>query len=397
MEDRKDNEKIVVTGGGSGGHTMTAMAVVDELLRRNSQLKQRIVYIGGSLAMEGEGEKKSLEEKVAKERGLQFVKIRSGKLQRQFSLRTIKLLFGVIGGLVDAWRFFRSNNVSLVFSSGGYVTVPVCFVAGLRKIPVIIHEQTTRVGLANSLSSRFAREVLIAFEESRRFFKRRKVTFVGNTIREIFRDPWSEENCPATIREKLEGFKSRKDNYPVVLISGGGQGSILINQNVDMALKNLLSKFQVILITGDNRVAKDYDRIERNIKKLSKDSQDRIILTKFAGPEIGAYFDVADLFVGRSGAMFMHEVGVTKTPAVLIPIPWVTHNEQYHNAKVLEDLGLAVILPQGELNPEILVQKIACMIEKIRNGKLKVDKERIEKVFVTDAAERIADILEKYL
>lgn len=403
------NVNVVVTGGGSGGHTMTAITVIEELVKRwpDSKdyltgehcpgIKDRIIYIGGSLTMEGESGKVSLEERLAKEKGLKFVRIRSGKLQRRISFKTLLLLCGVVGGIIDSVKFFSQHKVAFVFSTGGYVTVPVCFVAWLKRIPVVIHEQTSRVGLSNKISSYFSRKVLTGFTSANKYFPKNKTLFTGNTIRKIFFDPWNDKYCPKIMKGKLEIFKQNSKKYPVVLICGGGQGSHLINTNVRLALKSLLGSFQLLLITGDNRVYRDYARIMQSVKKLSPDRQERIFVTKFAGDEMGAFFDLADLFVGRSGAAFVNEVGVTMTPSIFIPIPWVTHNEQYHNAKVLEDLGLAKILSQGVLNPEILVQKIQKMINRVRQGKLQVDESRLRKIFVTDAAEKIADELEEFI
>lgn len=396
---KNNSPKIVITGGGSGGHTMTAIAVIDELTKRHKGIKDRITYIGGSLMMEGESGNVSLEERIADKKGLKFVRIRCGKLQRQFSFKTLLLLRGVVGGIIDSVKFFNKNKnkVDFVFSTGGYVTVPVCFVAWLRRIPVVIHEQTSRVGLSNKIASYFSRKVLTGFTSANKYFPKRKTLFTGNTMRDIFLDPWNSKYCPKNIQQKLDVFKQNSRKYPVVLICGGGQGSHLINTNVRLALRSLLSSFQLILITGDNKVYRDYSRITQSVKKLSPDKQDRIYVTKFAGDELGSFFDTADLFVGRSGAVFVNELGVTRTPSIFIPIPWVTHNEQYHNAKVLEDFGLATILAQGELNPEILVQKIQKMINRVTQGKLDLNESQLQKVFVTDAAAKIADELEEFI
>jgi UDP-N-acetylglucosamine--N-acetylmuramyl-(pentapeptide) pyrophosphoryl-undecaprenol N-acetylglucosamine transferase len=318
-------------------------------------------------------------------------------LQRRLNLRTFKLLFGVFGGIIDAWQYLTKNDVRLVFSTGGYVSVPVCLVAWLKKIPVIIHEQTRRVGLSNRISAIFAKKILIGFAASKKFFPKKKTYFVGNTLRDIFLRPWEDKYIPSELEDKIISFKKNKDKYPVILISGGGQGSHLINNNVALALRNLLGNYHVILITGDNQVHRDYYKMRNNIKKLSSAKQKRFIITKFADSELGAYFDLADLFVGRSGALSVYEVGATRTPAIFIPLPWVTHNEQYHNAKALVDLGLAEILSQGILNPEILVQKIDKMIDKIKSGNLDIDKQKLKKAFVTNGAQNTYKQLKKFL
>jgi UDP-N-acetylglucosamine--N-acetylmuramyl-(pentapeptide) pyrophosphoryl-undecaprenol N-acetylglucosamine transferase len=392
---RSSSSKIVITGGGSGGHTVTALAVIDALKKEHPGIEGRILYIGGKKGMEGEKNVSSVEERMAKDAGLDFIGIRSGKLQRRFSLRTLTGLAGVFGGFIDAFSLFRNRDISLVFSTGGYVTVPVCIAAWLKKVPVVIHEQTTRVGLSNKITSRVARKVLIGYPGAEEFLPQKKTVFTGNTVRKELVDPslW-----PKGLRVKLRSFKKKSENYPVVLIAGGGQGSHVLNSTALIALKSLASHFHVIIITGDNQVLRDHEKLVSNCRKLSKEHQKRILVTKFASAEeLGAYYDVTDVFVGRGGALFTYEVGALSIPSVLIPIPWVTHNEQYHNAKVLEDIGLANILQEGVLSPEILFQEIQRMVTKIRGNRLIIDEQKRSEIFVLDAAEHIAGELKEYL
>ena len=393
MSDNDTTTKIVITGGGSGGHSVTAISTIGELENRYPGIRSRLLFVGGKRGMEGEKRSVSVEEKMAKQKGIPFIGIRSGKLQRQVSFRTLTGLLGVVGGVLDARAIFKSHHISFVFSSGGYVSVPVCFVAWMKRIPVVVHEQTTRVGLANKIAGRFARRILVGFREAEVYFKGRDVRFVGNTIREelLVSKLWSK-----SIRVKLRYFKKNADHFPVVLITGGGQGSHLLNSNVLMGLKSLTSHFQLIIITGENEVYRDHEKLQKECRKLSPEHQKRVIVTKFAtAEELGAYFDAANVFVGRGGAMYVYEAGTLAIPSVLIPIPWVTHNEQYHNAKVLEDIGLANIVSEGVLSPEILFQEIQKMVTKVRNNMLRVDEDKRKEIFVTDASERIVDELEE--
>lgn len=386
---------IVITGGGSGGHTVTAVAVIDELIRRNPVIAEKLVYLGGLRGMEGEKEGQSLESRIIREKGLEFVGIRSGKLQRRVALSTVAGLWGVIGGFIDCLKYFKRNDVQFVFSTGGYVSVPVCFVAWLHKVPVIIHEQTTRVGLSNRISAIFASKILTAFESANRYFPAKKTVCVGNPLRRELTD---EKRWPREVVTKVRKMKNLVPAYPLALIAGGGQGSHLFNSIVFMALKSLVSSFNIIIITGDNKVYRDYDRLLAATRKLSADQQERVHIVKFASAaEIGVYYKNADVFVGRGGALMVYEAGALRVPSVIIPIPWVTQNEQYHNAKVLEDLGLAKILPEGELSPEILFQEILRMITKLKGGLVKIDDARREKIFVKDGDRRIVDELRVFI
>jgi len=392
MKDASQKKKVIITGGGSGGHTVTALSVVDELQCMDAGSVDRILYVGGKRGMEGEKNAVSVEERMVSAKKIPYIGIRSGKLQRKFALRTLIGLFGVFGGLVDSLKIFTKYDVSYVFSSGGYVSVPVCIAAWLKKVPVTIHEQTTRVGLSNKLSSLFAEKILIGYEESKEFFSPRKTVFVGNTIR---KESFDEDFDDIELKKKLERFAHRSKEYPVVMIAGGGQGSHVINTIVKIGLVSLVSHFQIIILTGDNKVKKDFDSLERAVHKLPKDHQDRVILMKFAtAQEMGSLYRAAEIYVGRSGAMSTYELGVMNLPAVLVPIPWVTRNEQYYNAKVLEDVGLAKIVAEGVLSPEILFREVRSMATKIRGGNLRVDEKSRSRVFIVHAAKKIADILE---
>ncbi len=388
------SKKIVITGGGSGGHSVTAISVIDEWKKRNPEITDRMIYIGSKVTMVGEKGKKSVEEKLLDKRDIKFVKIRGGKLQRRFSLSTIKLLFGVFGGLIDAWKFFKKHDVGLVFSSGGYVTVPVCFVAWIKKIPIVIHEQTTRVGLTNRICSKFAHSILVGYKDAIQFFPESKTNFVGNTVRECIIEP-PQKHAP--LQGKIDSFRQNRKKYPVIFFMNGGQASHLINKTLMGCMKRLLMNYQLIVITGDNQVTRDYERMTDKVSHFPRDLQKRVILTPFARDEIGLFYELADLFVGRGGALSIYELGVTQTPALIVPIPWVTQNEQYHNAKVLEDLGLVTIIPQGVLSPEVLAQKINLMVEKIKDDRLNVHKTQLEQIFVKDGAQKIVDVLMRIL
>lgn len=392
---QNENSAIVITGGGSGGHTVTAIAVIDELVRRFPQTQETIVYVGGLKGMEGEKLSQSVESRVALEKGIQFVGIRSGKLQRRLAFSTLWGLIGVVGGFIDALKFFRLHQVRFVFSTGGYVTVPVCFVAWLKHVPVILHEQTTRVGLSNRIASWFSVKNLVAFEEAVHFFPKSKTVVVGNTVRRELTD---SSAWPRELVTKVRKMKAQLPEYPTVLIAGGGQGSHLLNSIVLMALKSLVSNFNVIVLTGDNKIYHDYDRYIVAARKLSHEQQERVLVLKYAtAGDLGVFYNAIDTFVCRSGALFVYEAGALRIPSVFIPIPWVTQNEQYYNAKVLEDLGLAKILPEGELSPEILFQEILRMVTRTRGGMLKVDDVRREKLFIRNAAKIIVDELKPYV
>lgn len=387
MQKQQLNKKIVITGGGSGGHISVAISLLAELEKRYDNVKDKLLYIGGDLGMEGEKNARSMEEKRLEGTGYAFSKIRAGKFQRVLTPSTIPLLFRTILGFSDAYNYLKQFKPDLVISTGGFVTVPVSLAASLLKIPLYLHEQTAAVGLSNRIASKIAKKIFVTFPQSLKYFPPNKTKIVGNPIREsIFK-----ENQGTELLNALKIMKKENENLPILYVSGGGQGSHLLNIIVRDALVHLLDRYQIILQTGDNQTLKDYEVLENDRKKLPKEKQSRFFITKFVTDfEIGSVFKHCNLFIGRSGANTVYELGVLGKPCILIPIPWVTHNEQYKNARILEEIGLATILPEGQLSRESLLQTLQAKMNSLKgttysNG---------DKRFSVDASSQIIDSLE---
>jgi len=380
----KLDKKIIITGGGSGGHTHTALSFVQYLETKFSNTKEQILYIGGNLAMEGEKDAKSIEQKLLEKTDLNYKIIRAGKLQRYFNLRTIVLIFRTIGGLIDSFKIIKKEKPDLIFSTGGYVTVPVCIAGWILKTPVYIHEQTTSVGLANKISAKFASKIFITFPQSKKHFPKDKTIHTGNLVKkDLFKEKETGE-----ITKLIEKMKKNKKETPIIYISGGSQGSHILNTTVREMMTYLLQYYQVILQTGDNKIFKDYDNISKDKQKLSTKIQNHFHIVKYIdSSELGYLYKNIDLFVGRSGASTIYELGLFKKPCILIPIPWTRKNEQQTNAELLEKLNLAKIIPEGELTPD----KLFIEINKMFKEKKKIDEEKIKKIFVKNAGDKILE------
>ena len=182
-----------------------------------------------------------------------------------------------------------------------------------------------------------------------------------------------------------------QEEYPIIYISGGSLGSHCINIAVKDALQSLLQDYQIVLQTGDNKTFNDYDSIKKERKKLREDLQKRLLLVKYVqNNEIGYLLNNIDLFVGRSGANTVYEMGILRIPSILIPIPWVTHNEQAMNAQILQNAGLAEIMNEGELTPEQLVIKINSFLKKEK----KINDQMLKNIFKKDADKKILEYLQ---
>jgi UDP-N-acetylglucosamine--N-acetylmuramyl-(pentapeptide) pyrophosphoryl-undecaprenol N-acetylglucosamine transferase len=387
MDKKPLNKKIIVTGGGSGGHISAALSVISSLEEKYVLDKNHFLYIGGDLGMEGEKPGNSLEQKLMRGKSFECKFIRAGKLQRSFSLNAVKLLFRTILGLKDSYKIIKNFRPDIVISTGGYVTVSVCLTAKLLKSKIYLHEQTATVGLTNKIVGNLAEKIFISFPSSLKYFPEGKAVLTGNLIRpEIF-----ETKAQGNFAENIKDMVKNKDVYPIIYISGGGLGSHLINETVKDSLKLLLQKYQVILQTGDNKVFNDYKTLIRYKEHLDKNLKSRFLPVSFIqAKDLGYLLHNIDAYVGRAGANTVYEMGVLQIPSIFIPIPWVTHNEQYRNAEVLVNLGLAEIIQEGELTSSYLLLRLEKFLQKDK----KINKKELEKVFRTDAIKTILKEIE---
>lgn len=384
---------IVVTGGGSGGHLSVAKAFINSLIDDYNIPGDNITYIGSDLGMQGEKKGSSLEKKQMKKFPIKKHYIRAGKLQRKISLRSIPLLLRTFLGFKDSFKILKQSKPKFVLSTGGYVSVPVCISAWIMRIPIYLHEQTAAVGLSNKIVGKFAKKVYVSYENSLKYFPKGKGIHVGNVVRkEIF----VKDITPQTDKEIVSLNVTNKE-LPLLYISGGGLGSHEINKKVLDSIDELLKKYRIILQTGSNQVYKDYETAKQIGESLPAHLKERFVVKKYIDDNsIGYVLNNMNIFIGRSGANSVYEIGLLKKFALFIPIPWVTHNEQELNAKILFDIGTANILEQDNLKESNLGGEIERLREQI--DLRKIDYSKLDRIFPTNALSYILeDILKKYL
>jgi len=389
----KSEIKIMITGGGSGGHISVVKSIIDSLVDDYNIPIENIVYVGGDLGMEGEHIGNSLEQRQFKDSKFKKYYIRAGKLQRKISLKTISLLFRSLLGFFDSISIVKKSNPTLIFSSGGFVSVPVCIAGWIFKRPIYLHEQTASIGLSNKIVGKFAKKIYVTFNDSIKYFSKEKAVHVGNIVRkQIFQ----KEITQQTEKEIVSLMVTNK-SLPFVYISGGSLGSHSINTKVFDSLNILLRKYRVLLQTGDNEIYKDFEKGIDMKNKLTGEYQERFVVKKYIDIDtIGYVLNNMDLFIGRAGANTVYEIGVLKKVALFIPIPWVTHNEQYLNAKVLSDIGTANILEERYLKDSNLDDEIVRLQKQLEIRD--INYEKLEKLFPTNATFNILDdILKTYL
>jgi len=385
MDSKKElQKKIIVTGGGSGGHISTASSIISAINGKYLLTNNNFLYVGGDLGMEDEKPGMSLEKKIFSSESFNQKYIRAGKLQRKISFKSIYLLLRTFLAFFDSFKIVKEFRPDIVISTGGFVTVPVCIMAKLYKAEIYLHEQVAAIILSNKMISKIAKKIFLTFAVSSKYFPEEKTVHTGNLVRpEIFNKSGKGE-----IVEALKVMMEKQETLPIVYISGGSLGSHNINLTIQQALPLILENFQIVLQTGDNKKFQDYNFLKKEREKLPDELKKRLLLTKYVDKDqIGFLLNNIDLFVGRAGANTVYEMGVLMIPSIFIPIPWVPHNEQYENAKILKDLGLAEIISEGELTSECLILKMKTFYKKEKV----FSKKEVADAFPINASETIME------
>lgn len=337
--------KILVTGGGTGGHVGPALAVVQYLQQQDPTFVFRYV-----------GSESGIEARLAREAGLEFVGVASGKLRRSsrglggmLTLANLKDAFRVPMGVVQSLRAVQRFHPDVVFATGGYVSVPPVLAAAFLRIPILTHEQTVTVGLANKINARFARRIALTFEGARQELPpalRAKAFVTGNPVREAI---FQGSRASAVARF---GFDPKDDLLPCLYVTGGAQGSQLINHAVRDALPSLLTRARVLHQCGQ----RDAETLLAHRATLSQAEQKRWLVRAFVqAEELGDAYALADLLVCRAGAGTVTEACALGKPAIFVPLVPTSGDEQTRNAQRSVDAGGALILKQADCNAQALL------------------------------------------
>ncbi|MCL4366881.1 UDP-N-acetylglucosamine--N-acetylmuramyl-(pentapeptide) pyrophosphoryl-undecaprenol N-acetylglucosamine transferase [Patescibacteria group bacterium] len=363
--------KILLTGS----HFTPAQAVIPHFKKIPSI---EVVYLGRAYTREGD-KSPSMESQMVPAMGVKFISLTTGRLQRSFTRYTIPSLLKIPFGLCQAFYLLSQQKPDVVVSFGGYVAVPVVLAAWLLSIPVIIHEQTLVPGLANQISRLFASKIAISFDQ-RNWKKDPRIILTGNPLRE-------EILQPRKISGELAKFVSqiRNSDLPLLLITGGNQGSHIINQTVHAVLKEVTNHFYIVHQTGDSKY-QDYEKLLENKGKLPK--AERYFVCKWLdATEMGSLLPHLDLIATRGGINTLLEVANAAIPALVIPIPYVAKDEQMINANYFHDLGLAQVLSQSELTESSIIDQLLKMKKNL--AQLKKLAKEAQKIVIKDAAERL--------
>ncbi|MCH5248755.1 MAG: undecaprenyldiphospho-muramoylpentapeptide beta-N-acetylglucosaminyltransferase [Lachnospiraceae bacterium] len=319
------SKKIVLTGGGTAGHVTPNIALIPKL----TELGYEIYYMG---SYDG------IEKKLIEDFDIPYFGIATGKFRRYFDPKNFSDPFRVLKGMSEAKKYLKEIKPDIVFSKGGFVSVPVVRAASSLKIPCVVHESDMTPGLANKLCIPVAKKVCCNFPETLKLIPSEKAVLTGSPIREEL----LRGNKEAAY--KLCGFDSSK---PVIMVIGGSQGSAAINQAVRDALPELLTDFQIVHLCG-------------------KEKMDNLLLTtkgykqfEYIKSELKDIFAMADIVISRAGANAINELLALKKPNLLIPLPSASsRGDQILNAKSFESQGFSIVVDEDDLTTKLLVEKV---------------------------------------
>ena len=317
-------KKIVLTGGGTAGHVTPNIALLPGL----QELGYEVHYIG---SYEG------IESRLIADFDIPYYGISTGKFRRYLDPKNFSDPFRVIKGYTEARRILKELKPDIVFSKGGYVSVPVVRAAASLKIPCIIHESDMTPGLANKLCIPVARKVCCNFPETMQYLPKDKAVLTGSPIREEL----SKGNKIAAL--DLCGFDA---NIPVIMVIGGSLGAANVNKAVRDALPELLKDFQVVHICG-------------------KDKIDNMLLTtkgykqfEYVKAELKDIFAMADVIISRAGANAICELLALQKPNLLIPLMAGSRGDQILNARSFESQGYSKVLMEDDITTQLLVDSV---------------------------------------
>jgi UDP-N-acetylglucosamine--N-acetylmuramyl-(pentapeptide) pyrophosphoryl-undecaprenol N-acetylglucosamine transferase len=379
-------KKILLTGGGTGGSVMPLLAIAEEItsppaLLLSGRGEKRLPAQAGSEGVEYEflwlGTRRGPESEMVKKENIKFRAIANGKLRRYFSWHNFIDPFLIKIGFWQAFFIIFKWRPNLVISAGSFVGVPVVWAAWILRVPVLIHQQDVKPGLANRLMAPFAQVITVTFEKSLDDYGQ-KAVWTGNPVQSKKVSPLQRDRKARS--KNCKEFRL-KNNLPTVLILGGGTGALAINKLVEQSVNKLTKFCQIIHLTGKDKALNYKLQITNYINYEFLDTR-----------EMADAFSAADVVISRCGMGVLTELSYLGKPAILIPIP---DSHQEENAQIFYEQKAAIVLDQDKLTAEKFVAAIKELINdtelrnKLRNNIKRVIKPGANKKMVKIIKEMI--------
>jgi UDP-N-acetylglucosamine--N-acetylmuramyl-(pentapeptide) pyrophosphoryl-undecaprenol N-acetylglucosamine transferase len=341
--------KIVFAGSGTGGHFYPHIAVAEALNRlvaENHLIAPQLYFLAPD----------PYDEEALFANNIAFIRVPAGKVRRYLSFKNVTDFFRTLSGIVRAFFILFRLVPDVVFSKGGFASVPVVLAARLIGIPVVIHESDSKPGRATLLAAKFAKRIAVTFESSISYFPkqvRSNIALTGIPIRERIMRPQ-----PDGAREELK----LDPNAPTVLILGGSLGSQRINEIVLSGLPDLVAFANVIHQTGKNQF--DEVRTRGGVILEQNANRERYHVFPFLSPEsMSRAYGAANAVVSRAGATTIAEIALSQRPAIIIPIPEAISHDQKTNAYAYARTGAAEVLEEENMTPHILISELRRIID----------------------------------
>ena len=341
--------RIILTGGGTGGHIYPALAVAERLQALHPDCE--ILYVGTD---------RGLENDIVPKRNLPFRTIHAEGLPRKLTPALLKAVKKSADGCLEARKIVKSFQPDVVIGTGGYVCGPVVLAAKLQGVPTMIHEQNAFPGITNKLLARFANCIMVNFEESKKYFvHKERIKVTGLPVR--------QEVLAVGKNESLAyfGFSAEKTT---LLVSGGSRGARSLNRAMVDAYPELLKHpdLQIIHLTGKT----DYEDTMTALQEKGIDIAEhpRVVIKSYLD-EMQYGLGAADFCVGRAGATFLAEVTACGLPCILIPYPYAAENHQEYNAKALVEQNAASMLLDKDLTGSTLCRAVLSLYQNSENRK----------------------------
>ena len=354
--------RILLAGGGTGGHAYPAIAIADAVRRRVPEA-----------AIAFAGTKERIEWEAVPKAGYAIHPITVVAFHRKQMARNLLFPFKLLKGFFQSLRLVADFDADVTVGTGGFVSGPVLLAASLRGRPVVLQEQNAFAGVTNKLLARRAERIYIAFEEAKRYLPAEKCILSGNPTRTELR---------AADRDEARRFFDIPPEAKLLLVFGGSLGSQAINEAIEAHLDALLKDEDTFVLwqTG----ALYYSRIRSRVDEAGRP---RLRLLKYIDRMDFAYA-ACDLALCRAGAITCSELMLTKTPAVLVPSPNVAEDHQTNNARSMEDAGAAVLLPEPEMGAKLPKTVARLLADVRRRGEMAEATGRLAR---PDAADEIAE------
>lgn len=340
--------RVLFTGGGTGGHIFPIIAIIREI---------RKIYSGEDLEIRFIGPKDKWSLAFLFQEGIEVRTVMAGKIRRYLTIKSffqniIDIFFKIPLGILKAFFYVFFWAPDLIFSKGGFGSIPVVFSAWVLQVPIFLHESDKAPGLANRILEKLSLEVFTSFRETE-YFPQDKVILVGNPIREELLEELPEDP---------KAFFRIKSDKPVILILGGSQGAQRINDVILQVLAEILVSFEVIHQAGQ----KNFEQVKKEAEVMAPQE-----LQQFYHPfpflkekELILAYRAANLIVSRAGAGSIFEIAALGKPSILIPLPEAAQNHQLKNAYAFAEKEAAVVIEETNFTPHFFLEKLKFLLSR---------------------------------